>query len=554
MTGEDGAVVVFNGEIYNHAELREYLAGKGRKFRSRSDTEVLLAAWEHWGESCLERLNGMFAFALWDPRRRVLFLARDRLGKKPLFFHHDGRFLAFASEPKALFCHDRIRAGRDIDLRSLSDFLSVGYVLGDKSIWSNLKSLPPAHGATFDAATGSLRSWQYWNLADFVLAPRRPYDQSAREHFMELLDDAVRLRLDADVPVGNFLSGGVDSSAVTAVTARISAHPPTAFTVGFAERSFDERTHARIVAHHVGVRLEELEVAPDRDTDLAALAWHLDEPFADTSALPCFHLNQAAARHVKVALAGDGADEVLAGYPTYKANRLYSVYRHMPAPLQAALDHTARRVLRPSYRKVSLDYKLRQFLAGRGLSAERAHYWWRVVFSNAEKHRLLSDDVLAALGDYDPFTVFADHFKEVRGGQFLDRCLYVDIKTWLANDILVKVDRTSMAWGLEVRSPFLDHRLVEWVLGLEASAKMRRGRQKCILKDSMADRLPASILNRRKEGFGAPTAGIGRVDPPESGRLAGLFRQNFRLSPAREDVTYKSFVLRMLAAWAEGAA
>ncbi|ARJ66566.1 asparagine synthase (glutamine-hydrolyzing) [Magnetospirillum sp. ME-1] len=549
MVGPRGLVIVFNGEIYNHHDLRRELEGRGRTFRTQSDTEVLLAAWEAWGEDCLGRLVGMFAFALWDPTARRLFMVRDRLGKKPLYFTRQGDMLAFASEPKALLAVESVRAAATLDLQALSDFLSLGYVLSPKSIHANIRQLPPAHAARFDPSTGRLETWEYWRLADHVQDGRIPYDAKARERFSELLAQAVQDRLQADVPLGVFLSGGLDSAAVAAMAATSGARI-RAFTVGFDAQSFDERPFARQTASHLGLDLEELPVDPGADVDLARLVAQCDDPFSDTSALACWHLNRAARGRVTVALSGDGADEILAGYPTYRADRVARLWNRVPAPVNRALLALVRRGLRPSYRKVSFDYKARQFLGGHGLDAARAHYWWRVVFSDEEKRRLLSPEILDALGDYDPFETFAGHFRAVPQASFLDRSLYVDIKTWLADDILVKADRTSMAFGLEVRSPFLDHRLVEFAARLDEAAKMNFRRQKVILRDAMAKILPSATLKRRKQGFNSPTSQFSALHPPRLGANS-LFRDDFRLDPAVEDVTFKAFSLRVLGQWFE---
>ncbi|MGE4279555.1 MAG: asparagine synthase (glutamine-hydrolyzing) [Magnetospirillum sp.] len=549
MTGPSGAVVVFNGEIYNHDDLRSRLQAQGHVFQTRSDTEVLLAAFEHWGEACLDHLIGMFAFAIWQPAQRRLFLARDRLGKKPLYVHRQGRFLAFASEPGALLALSPVKDGAKVDLRSLSDFLSLGYILSPKSMFANIERLPAAHAGWFDAESGDWRVWQYWDLAQHFTAPRLADDDDARQQFSRLLESAVQCRLQADVPLGLFLSGGLDSSAVAAMAR--GQDELRAFAVGFADSSFDERPFARLTAAHLGLKLDELMVQPTVGNDLDLAFHHCGEPFADTSLMPTFRLNHAARQKVTVALSGDGADEILAGYPTYQADRLYRLFSRLPSWLQRGLDNVARVVLRPSYRKVSFDYKLRQFLGGRGLSPQRAHYWWRVVFSDAEKHRLLSPGVIAELGDYDPFDTFQQHFQTVRGADFLDQALYVDIKTWLQDDILVKADRMSMAWGLEVRSPFLDHRLVEFCARLAPSAKIDGRRQKAILRDVMARYLPEKVLTRRKQGFGAPTRAVVRTAPPALDP-DGFFRQEYRLNGEREDITYKGFALAALNHWLDG--
>lgn len=546
MSGTSGAVVVFNGEIYNHDDLRCRLQSLGHVFQTRSDTEVLLAAFEHWGEACLDHLVGMFAFAIWQPAQRRLFLARDRLGKKPLYVHRQGRFLAFASEPGALLALPPVKDGAAVDLRSLSDFLSLGYILTPKSMFANVERLPAAHAAWFDAESGDWRVWQYWDLAQHFIAPRLTDGVDTRQRFSQLLQSAVQCRLQADVPLGLFLSGGLDSSAVAAMAR--GQGDLRAFAVGFADSSFDERPFARLTAAHLGLSLDELVVQPAVGDELELAFHHCGEPFADTSLMPTFRLNHAARQKVTVALSGDGADEILAGYPTYQADRLYRWFSRLPAWMQQGLDGAARLFLRPSYRKVSFDYKLRQFLAGRGLSPQRAHYWWRVVFSEAEKRRLLSPRVVEELGDYDPFDTFRQHFQAVQGADFLDQSLYVDIKTWLQDDILIKADRMSMAWGLEVRSPFLDHRLVEFCARLAPAAKIKGRRQKAILRDVMAQYLPEKILTRRKQGFGAPTRAVVRTAPPALDP-DGFFRQEYRLNGEREDITYKGFALAALDYW-----
>lgn len=548
MASPSRRVVVFNGEIYNHLDLRQQLTSLGFTFKTRSDTETLLAAWDHWGPACLEHLVGMFAFALWDPGCGRLFMARDRLGKKPLYLWRQGKFLAFASEAKALLSLPEVHTQAGLDVRAMADFLCFGYVLGEKSAWSGISRLPPAHWAQFDVRTGDFQQTCYWQLERHVLAERIPYDEAARHRFGELLDDAVAIRLQADVPVGCFLSGGVDSSAIAATAARIAGQKPLTFSVSFPQQSFDESAYAQQVADYLGLTLHRLDGGIIGAGAVAHGLDASDEFFADTSLMPTWLLNQSAARQVKVALSGDGADEILAGYPTYAADRLYGWYARIPGPVQAGLAYLADRLLRPSYGKVSFDYKLRRFFSGRGQSRQRAHAWWRVVFEPGTLPSMLTDSVLESLGDYDPLAEFDHHFRAVEGADFLDQCLYVDIKTWLADDILVKADRMSMAHGLEVRSPFLDHRLVEFCARLEPCGKMQGTRQKVILKDVMAGRLPTNILSRRKQGFGAPTAGVGAEALPTLD-FPDLFRQGFLLDGRREDITYKSFALAVLSQW-----
>jgi asparagine synthase (glutamine-hydrolysing) len=549
MVGSSGRVIVFNGEIYNFVELKAELEAAGLRFATHSDTEVLLRAFERWGVDCLGRLVGMYSFAIWDPADRSLFLARDRLGKKPLFLARDGKRLAFASEIKALLTLDWVRDGAATDYRAISDFLSLGYILGPKTAFANMEQLLPGHWARWDES--GWRSGEYWSLADLVKAPKVALTSAVGDRFMALLEDAVRIRLRSDVPVGVHLSGGIDSSAVMAVAARVAATPPKAFVAAFDEGEFDESGYARLVAAHVGAAIESCH-GHGAGEGLGRMLWHYDQPFADTSLVPTFHLNAMARPFARVVLGGDGADELFAGYPTYVADRAYGVYRHMPRPLQRGLSSLADRLVRPRYGKVGWDYKLRQFLKSGGLSREEAHYWWRCVFSEAEKRRLLSPDALAAMGDYRPFDAFAEHFRNVEGGEggFLDRSLYVDIKTWLADDILVKVDRASMASSVEVRSPLLDHRLVEFAFTLPESAKMAGGRQKVILKDAMATLLPPEIMNRKKRGFNAPTRPYWRPDSDIGGKDDGILA-GLALDETREDVTFRRFGLSVLSTWLE---
>jgi len=548
MTGVSGAVITYNGEIYNYRELRADLEAKGERFRSDSDTEILLRLWEREGPRCLDRLVGMFAFAIWDPRSGRLFLARDRLGKKPLYYAHRGVRLAFGSEPKALFALPELAESAAIDPHALSDFLSLGYVLTPKSIFSGIARLPAGHYAIFDCNSGRLEVAEYWFLHEFFLADRVAYGSVARERFADLLTDAVTLRLRSDVPVGVFLSGGLDSSAIAAIMAEIDQAGTRAFCVGFTEANFDESLYARLVADHLGIPLTVIANSPASPNLIATLMTATDEPFADTSIIPSYLLNVAARHHVTVALTGDGADEILAGYATYRADAYYRLTSRVPRMATRFLSRIAERRLRPRDQKVGWEYKLRQYIKGHGLSAERAHYWWRVILSDAEKRRLMGDDLIRATAGYDPFDTFDAAFRRVAGAGFLDRSLYVDIKTWLQDDILIKADRASMAASLEVRSPFLDHRLVEFVATLDPAAKMDARRQKVALRDMMAQRLPATTLRRPKSGFNAPTRDWGRIslDAPAPD---GWFQPGFLLDVKNDNVTFKTFLIATLAAW-----
>lgn len=548
MIGESGAVIVFNGEIYNYRELRADLEARGRRFKTESDTEVLLAGYEAFGEDILARLIGMFAFAIWQPDRKSLFLARDRLGKKPLFYFEGPGFFAFASEMKALLALDDVRAHVDVDPLALSDFLSLGYIMTPRSILKGIAKLPAGHCGRYQGSQGGLRALPYWHLEGFVTAPRRRYDGKAREEFAALLDDAVRLRLRSDVPVAGYLSGGIDSASVMALAVRHVGASLKTFCVSFEDASFDESELAGLTAKHLGLDLTKLPCPNLRDDELEHLGDAFDEPFADTSQIPTYLMNRAASRLTKVALTGDGADEGLAGYSTYRADVLRGVVSGFPSALLCLADGLAATLLRPSYRKVSFDYKLRRFLGGAGLDRERAHYWWRGLFSEGEKRRILSPDIVKACAGYDPFEIYAGHFALVRSAAFLDQCLFVDIKTWLQDDILVKADRMSMANSVEVRSPFLDHRLVEFLAGLEPRAKMLGFSQKRILRHAMQDRLPAYVVRRPKQGFNAPARTYG-LHAASARDFPQFFRHDLVLDPGAEDISFKAFALRVLDIW-----
>ena len=549
MHTERGTVITYNGEIYNYLEIRQDLEAAGILFHSQSDTEVVLRAFEHWGTACVEHLNGMFAFAIWDAGRRKLFLARDRLGEKPLYYAFGRGGFAFSSEIQGLRTLTWVQDSAEIDAEALIDYMSLGYILTPKTIYRNMRSLPPACWAWVAPGDVGIKPTNYWSLEDSVLSDPIPYNAKTRMTFAGLLESAVSLRLRADVPVGLYLSGGLDSAAIAAEASRSGRGRVVAYTVSFPEASFNESDAARQTAQLLGMPITvipsgvpELSLIPD-------LVRHSGQPFADTSSGPTYLLNKAAAPKVKVALSGDGGDEVLAGYPTYQADRLQTVYRHIPGFLGKGMERLVALTMRPSYRKLSYYYKLRRFLAAAGLDREEAHYWWRVVFDDKECKALLSPTLHAAAAGYHPKTKFLDLFRTVNGNaaSFLRRAQYVDIKTWLVDDILVKTDRFSMAHSVEVRTPFLDHRLVEFCLRLEDRAKIAGTQQKVILRDIMAEQFPKNILRRRKQGFGAPTKQLGVLKSSAAGQKA--LNPAFRLNPRLDDVTYKSFSLAMLNAW-----
>jgi asparagine synthase (glutamine-hydrolysing) len=502
MFNEDGTVaVILNGEIYNFQALRGELESLGHRFRSRSDTEAIVHAWEQWGPASVGRLRGMFAFALWDERARRLVLARDRVGKKPLYYVHDGERLAFASELKALLQEPGLKV--QLDPAALDTYLALGHVPAPATIFRDVAQLPPAHVLVWEA--GRVRVEEYWDVPRGA-APFRS-EAEALEAFDATFTEAVRVRMIADVPLGAFLSGGVDSSAVVAAMARLSPRPVLTTSVGFPERAWDETEHARAVARHLGTDHREVRVEPAAAEILPRLVWHLDEPFADSSAVPTYYVARAAREHVTVALSGDGGDEVFAGYQRrYGMNRLEGrLRRWLPGPLRRGVLGPLGGVW-PKADWMPRPLRARYLLQNLGTTAERAYFWDLCVFRPDERAALLTPELRAAAAGHDPFDAFARHFERARGLDPLSRVLYVDLKTWLASDILVKVDRMSMATSLEVRAPLLDHHVIELAARVPSELKYRGATSKYLLKRHLDGRVPRSAVHRPKQGFELPVA------------------------------------------------
>ena len=499
--------VVFNGEVYNFAELARELEARGHTFASRSDTETLVHAYEDFGLEFVKRLRGMFAFALWDESRRRLVLGRDRAGKKPLYYHVDAERLVFASEIKALLRDPSIK--RRVSVEGLSDYFTFGVIPAPGTVFQDIRQIPPGHLLVWER--GQARLHEYWDVAFDNTGPTTP--EAASEAFSALFDEAVRMRMVADVPLGAFLSGGIDSSAVVASMARQSSRPVVTTSVGFAERTHSELEHARVVAAALGTEHHELLVRPDAIADLPRLVWHLDQPFADSSALPTYYVSRAARERVTVALSGDGGDELFAGY-----QRRYGIHR-LEQRLRRLIPGSVRRgVLAPLSRiyprseSIPRPLRLKLVLSNLGQSFERAYFNDMSLFLDEEKRELCTPELLSQARHHDPIAAFARHFDRVRDADPLSRVLYVDFKTWLANDILVKVDRMSMACSLEVRAPLLDHKIVEFAASLPPQLKFRGSVSKYLLKRHVADRLPAADVHRPKQGFELPLAAWLRGD------------------------------------------
>ena len=502
MYNEDGSVaVVFNGCIYNFRELRTKLQTAGHVFKTNCDTEVIVHAWEEWGVDCVTHFRGMFAFALWDARAESLFLARDRLGKKPLYYAElpNGR-IVFGSELKALLVDPEI--SREIDPYAVDDFFAYGYIPDPRTIYRSVAKLPPAH--VLLAQRGSRpRISRYWDLA-FV--PRQRSEAEACEELIEHLHDAVSVRLVSDVPLGAFLSGGVDSSAVVASMSSLSSEPVSCFSVEFGVRGFDETAYARDVAERFHARHFVDKVDPADLLSLDDLISTYDEPFGDSSAIPTSRVCAAARRHVKVALSGDGGDEQFAGYRRYKWHVAEErVRRLLPDSLRQRLFATLAG-LYPDLGWAPRPLRAKHTLEELAQSPADAFFHSVAVTSDAMRRRLFSERFTRELQGHDAKSLIRRHMAMANTDDPLAQALYTDIKTWLPGDILTKVDRASMANSLEVRAPFLDHQFVEWAATLPAGLKLHRGTSKYILKRALDPLLPREILYRPKQGFSMPIA------------------------------------------------
>jgi asparagine synthase (glutamine-hydrolysing) len=502
ISNEDGSVwVTYNGEIYNFSELSAELKKRGHVFKSRTDTEVIVHAYEEWGIDCLERFNGMFAFALHDKEVGSLFLVRDRIGIKPLFYFLDSKRLMFGSEIKAILADPTVP--REIDVRCLHNYLSLNYVTAPHTLFKDIKQLLPGHYLK----VSQKGSWaeRYWNIS----FAEDNSDQSCTRHWLTKFDHtlnrAVERRLVSDVPFGALLSGGLDSSSVVYYMSKIKTEGTKTFSIGFEEASYDESQDAEIVARELKTEHYSQTIKPKIDYDLIKkLVWHSEEPTADSSLIPMYYLSEMTRSKVTMALAGDGADEILAGYETYQAYYLRKLYRFIPSFVRTAIIGRMVEALPTSMKKVSLDYKLKTFIRGAELPWQQAHYYWRIIFDEEEKKLLYNDAFRNEIGDYHTFDSIRPYF-ESTDNSGLNAMLEVDTKFYLPNDMLVKVDRASMAHSLEVRVPFLDHELIELVAKMPENLKLNKiGHRKFALKSIMRGRLPKRILRKRKLGFNVP--------------------------------------------------
>ena len=501
---EDGSVgVIFNGEIYNYQELVPELAARGHVFRTKSDTEVIVHAWEEWGEACVTRFRGMFAFALWDRNKETLFLARDRLGVKPLYYTvlADGMLL-FGSELKALLAHPRLP--RVIEPETVEDYFALGYVPEPRTVFRNVWKLPPAHTLAVKRGAPPAEPREYWDVA--FEAGNAISDRDACDELVLRLRESVRLRMISDVPLGAFLSGGVDSSAVVAMMAGLSKEPVNTCSIAFADANYDESIYARQVAerYHTRHRVEQVE---SDDFDLIdSLARLYDEPYADSSAIPTYRVCQLARKNVTVALSGDGGDESFGGYRRYRFHLMEEKLRGafplgVRRPLFGALGRAC-----PKADWAPRALRAKSTFEALGRDSVEAYFHTMSLIRSPLRQQLYSSAFKRELGGYDALEVMRRHAKRAPTDDKLAQIQYIDLKTYLVGDINTKVDRASMAHSLEVREPLMDHPLVEWLATLPSSLKIRGGEQKFLLKKSMEPYLPNEVMYRPKMGFSVPLA------------------------------------------------
>lgn len=491
--------VVANGEIYNFRELQQELESFGHRFRSRdSDIEVLVHAYEQWGEDFLVRLRGMFALAIWDGRTQTLIAARDRAGEKPLYWTLTPRGLLLASEVKALLVRPDV--SRELDPVSLDQFLTYEYILAPRTLLKGVHKVPPAHFLRYKDGEATVH--RYWDAADVEV--KAWDDREAAAALRAALDTAVRRQLMAEVPLGAFLSGGIDSSSIVGLMSLASNQAVNTFSIGFSDGTYNELPYAREVAALFKANHRERQASPDLGDMFERLIVHLDEPFADVSLFPTFSVSELAREHVKVVLSGDGGDELFGGYDAYQAQALAARLGWMGDALMPALAGVAS-ALPPTQKKKGLVNKVKRFSAGATTApSDIGHYRWMVYLGAREKSRLYSTRLRDALGATDVYAPVRDALGRFGHDDLLNRQLYADLSLYLADDILVKVDRMSMATSLETRAPFLDADVMELAFSMPGHLKIRNGERKWILKQAMRDVLPAGILNRRKEGFSIP--------------------------------------------------
>ncbi|MBF0468370.1 MAG: asparagine synthase (glutamine-hydrolyzing) [Desulfamplus sp.] len=499
LSNEDHSIwITFNGEIYNFQDLKKELENKGHSFRTNSDTEAIVHAYEEWGTDAIAMLRGMFAFTIWDENRQQLILARDRVGKKPLYYFLDDQTLVFASELKAILASEGI--ARKIDLTALADYISLRYIPCPKTIFESVRKIPPAHFAVITRNSFSIKS--YWDL-DFTPGIW-PSESRMMEGLLENLEEATRIRMISEVPLGAFLSGGIDSSAVVGMMSKISPDPVKTSSISFGVSKYNEILHARKVAALFNTDPHEMEVTPDAISVIEKLAWHYDEPFADSSSVPTYYVSQMARNNVTVALSGDGGDENFAGYRRYSFDMMENRVRNLFPAFAGSSFFEAIGRLYPKADYLPQIFRGKTFISNVGRDPVSAYYFSVSAIDEGIKSQLLNPAIASKISGYDSRELFYKIYDNAPAEDHLSKIQYLDIKTYLCDDILTKVDRASMAVSLEVRCPILDHKFMEYVAKIPYDLKLKRREGKHIFKKALKSYLPDDILYRKKMGFSVP--------------------------------------------------
>lgn len=491
--------IVYNGEIYNYKELREGLEQRGHRFYTNSDTEAIVLLYDEYGEDCLRHLRGMFAFAIWDEDEKSLFIARDRVGKKPLLYsHRPNGSLVFGSEFSAVLQHPDI--SRAVDAGAIDNYLSYLCIPAPMTAYKEIRKLEPGHWLRWKA--GAIETKRYW-LPDFSKKIKIS-EEEAIDETTRIMRESTQLRMISEVPLGAFLSGGVDSSIVVALMAQESSTPVKTFSIGFEEQDFSELKYARRVAEHLGAEYNEFIVKPNALDILPTLVEHYGEPYADSSAIPTYYVAHETRKHVTVALNGDGGDESFAGYERYAAMQLAENYRRIPSPLRKAFIEGPLNLLPTSELKRSRFRDAKRFAQAANLPKKERYFRWNSTFDRDSKRGLYTREFEETISGSDPSAIMERWFAAANGSGILGATMLTDQMTYLPNDLLVKVDIASMANSLEARSPFLDHKVIEFAASLPDDIKMRRFKTKSLLKKVAARLVPSEVVYRRKMGFGVP--------------------------------------------------
>lgn len=504
-------VIVYNGEIYNYKEIRDDLKRKGHFFKTNSDTEIIVHLYEEFEDNFVNKLRGMFAIALWDSKKRRLLLVRDRVGIKPLYYYFKNAILAFASEIKSLLVYPEI--SRELNYNALHNYLAYMYVPAPQTIFKNIYKLLPGHLLVYEK--GNLTVRQYWNIYNRNLDYKEilRYDENELSvQLLSFMQESVRMHLISDVPLGVFLSGGTDSGSIVALASEISGRPVKSFSIGFEDDYLNELDNAKLVTKKYKTDHHEFVVKPPGIDFMENIISSFDEPFADSSAIPTYLVSKCAREYVTVALSGDGGDEVFGGYGNYKADKIGQYYRKLPYALRERIIPFFIDKLPGSQHSLSTSQQLKKLLEMVKLSPECGHVFWLSVFNNDIKEKLYKDENLKVLLGVNSIDYYGSYFEKFNGNDFINRCISVDIKTVLPDDYLTKVDRMSMANSLEVRVPFLDHKLLEFAAVIPSKFKLKGLNTKYLLKEVMKNRLPEEIINGKKKGFSIPLSRWFRED------------------------------------------